>query len=93
MEAEKTQATQAVAAQPKSMGLAVLLTLIFGSLGMFYSTIVGGIVMTIVTVICLIITFLTLGLGGALFFIVWPIQLIWTVVAVNKYNNELIANN
>src|SRR5712691_3498301 len=38
-----------VAISPKNVGVAILLTLFFGPLGMFYSTVTGAIIMCIVT--------------------------------------------
>lgn len=68
----------------KSVGLAILLTILFGPLGMLYSTILGAIIMTIVSIV---IGFLTVGIG--LFFI-WPICIIWGALAASKTNNTLI---
>ncbi|MFH1528395.1 MAG: hypothetical protein ABIG69_17455 [Bacteroidota bacterium] len=69
----------------KSMGVTILLTILFGPLGMFYSTITGAIVMIIVNVIVAIIT---LGFG---LLITWPVCIIWAAVATNNYNKSLVA--
>jgi len=65
---------------PKSVGVAVLLSIFFGPLGMFYSTVLGGSIMLIVSII---IGLLTLGLG---LIVTWPICVIWAAVAANKAN-------
>lgn len=70
----------------KSMGITLLLTFLFGPLGMLYSTVTGAIVMIIVNVIVAIIT---LGFG---LFITWPVCIIWGAVATNKYNKNLGAS-
>jgi len=69
----------------KSMGITILLTILFGPLGMFYSTITGAIVMMIVSVLVAIVT---LGFG---LLITWPICIIWAAVATKNYNNNLGA--
>lgn len=70
----------------KSVGLAILLSLFFGPLGMFYSTIAGAIVMLIMN---LIAVFFTLGFG---LFLTWPIGIIWAAVAAgNKSKKVVIA--
>ncbi len=69
----------------KSMGITILLTILFGPLGMFYSTIVGAVVMFVVS---LIIGILTLGLG---LIITWPVCIIWAAVAANNYNKSLVG--
>ena len=67
----------------KSMGVTILLTILFGPLGMLYSTITGAIVMIIVNVVVAIVT---LGFG---LLITWPVCIIWAAVATNKYNKNL----
>lgn len=69
---------------PKSMGISIALTLFFGPLGMFYSTILGAIVMIIIDIIVGIFTF---GLG---LIVTWPIQVIWAAIATSMYNKKLI---
>ena len=69
---------------PKSMGISIALTLFFGPLGMFYSTILGAIVMIIIDII---VGLLTLGLG---LLVTWPIQVIWAAIATSMYNKKLM---
>ena len=71
---------------PKSMGIAILLTFFFGPLGLLYATITGGVIMIILGIIVGIVT---LGLGEV---IIWPISIIWSAVAVKKYNENLMNN-
>lgn len=65
---------------PKSAALAFVLTFIFGPFGMFYSTVVGGAVMLVLDLILVPLTF------GLILPILWPIQLVWAVVAANNAN-------
>jgi hypothetical protein len=62
----------------KSPGIAIILTVLLGPLGMFYSTIPGGLIMSLVTIIVLPIT---LGPG---ILITWPICVLWAAVAACK---------
>ena len=74
-----------VVSQPKSVLAAFLLTFFFGPLGMLYSTIIGGIIMIVVSIV---VGFLTLGFG---LIVTQIICLIWSIIAVNSYNNKLTA--
>lgn len=71
---------------PKSVGVALLLTFFFGSFGMFYSTITGGIVMSCVNLFLFLLGFLTLGFTWFGFFITAPICMIWAAIAANETN-------
>jgi hypothetical protein len=72
-----------VAGTPKSVVLSIILTVLLGPLGVFYSTVPGGIIMVIAA---LIIGFVTLGFGLPL---IWIISIIWGAVAVTQYNENL----
>jgi hypothetical protein len=77
--------TVLVTISTKNIGLAIILTVLFGPLGMFYSTIWGGIIMTVVNAI---IGFFTFGFG---LIITWPINIIWAALAARSYNKKLIS--
>ncbi|MGA2033589.1 MAG: hypothetical protein ABSG68_15150 [Thermoguttaceae bacterium] len=67
----------------KSVGISLILTFLFGPLGMLYSTVVGGLVMMVVSIavgVC------TLGFG---LLVTWPICIIWGALAVTSYNAKL----
>ena len=72
---------------PKNMGIALILSILFGPLGLLYATVKGGIIMMIVGAI---VGILTLGLGAI---IIWPIAIIWSYTATKKYNNELMKGH
>ena len=74
-----------MAGAPKSVLVAFLLTFLFGPLGMFYSTVVGGVVMLLVALVAIP---LTIGVGAL---IVWPISIIWGCVAASQYNSRIGA--
>lgn len=69
----------------KSTVVAVVLSLLFGPLGMFYSTAIGGIVMLIISIV---VGIFTLGFG---LLITWPICIIWAALAADKYNKKALA--
>jgi hypothetical protein len=68
----------------KSMGVSIILTILFGPLGMFYSTIGGTIFMILVNAV---IGFFTAGIGLLL---TWPICIIWGAVSTSSYNKSLL---
>jgi hypothetical protein len=74
-----------VMVQQKSVGVSLLLTFLFGPLGMFYSTVSGAVIMLIVSIV---LAAFTLGIS---IFITWPICMIWGAVAVNSYNTAIVA--
>lgn len=86
---------------PKSTGIAILLTLLFGPIGLFYASVAGGIILTFVVPAVLItliffgafqsdellVTSLILTFAIAIFY--WLICIIWAVIAVQDYNKHL----
>jgi len=85
MNNENNTAQPIVVTPTKSVGIAIILTVLFGSLGMFYSTIWGAIIMTILSII---VGVMTLGLG---LIVMWPASVIWGAVAASLYNKKLLA--
>ena len=69
----------------KSVGIALLLSLLFGPLGMLYSTVIGALVMFVANVLAFV---LTAGLGLLL---TWPIGAAWAAVAANRSNQKLLT--
>lgn len=76
-----------VIAAPKSVGVALLLTFLFGPLGLFYSSLVGGIVMLIASVGFASVTW------GVSLLVTWPICMIWGAIAASNYNSMLTARS
>lgn len=83
---QSSNKTTMMVVNQKSMGTTILLTFLFGPLGMFYSTITGGVIMLIVNII---VAIFTLGFGLLL---TWPICIIWAAIATKNHNEKLIAN-
>lgn len=77
--------------QAKSVGLAFVLTLVFGGLGLFYASITGGIIITVLQVLALLITFVTLGIGVVLFPILQLVAVVWAIIATQNHNKALLA--
>ena len=75
-----------VLSPPKSVVTALVLTFFFGPLGMFYSTVLGAVVMIVAA---LVIGPLTLGIG---LFLIWPLSMVWGAVAAANANKQATAN-
>ena len=81
-----------IARSPKSMGIGLMLTLLFGPIGLLYATISGGIIMIIVDSVFALIGLFTFGFS--LFITIPTVNLIcmaWAYVKINKYNAELLS--
>lgn len=62
---KKNDKTYMIVVSPKSMGLAIVLTILFGSLGLFYASVTGGLVMTFaVPLAVMLLAVLGVGAGG-----------------------------
>jgi hypothetical protein len=81
----KSPSQVVVVSATKSMGISILLTFLFGPLGMLYSTIPGAIIMAIIS---LPVALLTVGFG---LLITWPICIIWGAAATSAHNKRLLA--
>jgi len=66
--------------QRKSVGVAILLTFLFGPLGMLYSTVSGALIMIAVSFILALVT------AGISLFITWPICIVWGALAAESWN-------
>lgn len=66
----------------KSITLAVLLAVLFGPLGMIYSTLMGAVVMFTASLILAGFT------EGASLIFTWPACILWTVIAARIYNED-----
>ena len=78
------QSQSIVVTPTKSMGISIMLTVLFGPLGMLYSTIWGGVIMLVISAVVGVVT---LGFG---LIITWPIGVIWAAVATSSYNKKLL---
>jgi hypothetical protein len=86
---------------PKSVGVAILLTFLFGPIGLFYASVSGGLIMTFTPIFLFILSlvglvqknlFLLVWSGGFLIIYAvtfWLINIIWAVLSVIHYNEVL----
>lgn len=77
--------------QQKSMGVGLILTLLFGGFGVFYFSTVGGIVCSIIEIVAaIILVFLTFGFGLPLLFLLHLVFVLYTAVTINSHNKRLL---
>jgi hypothetical protein len=80
------------------MGLSFLLILVFGPIGLFYSSVIGGLVMCFGPLFVIGYALLTGSFDGLFLFAVayavlgYVICFIWGMVAVSNYNRRLYMN-
>ena len=82
----------ALKAQQKNLAAGVVLTVLFGGLGLLYVSIMAGIIAIVIGLVLFLITTFTLGLGGILFLPYWVICIIYAIVAINGHNRRLYGN-
>ena len=78
-----TQPTKTLLVQEKSIGISIMLAILFGPVGMFYATVNGAFIMLAITFLGALFT---LGLS---LFITWPICVIWAGLSAEAYNTAL----
>ena len=86
--ADARRPAPAVVMPTKNEGISMILTILFGPLGLLYSTVAGGLIMMLVT---LLVSFFTCSLG---LFIIYPVCIlpvcvIWGALAAHSYNQKL----
>ena len=89
MSEQQGSVRQIIVTPTKSIVISLILTFLFGPLGMLYSTIWGAIIMIVISIIMVTVT---LGFGAfVVWSMIWPISMIWGALAVVFYNKKLIA--
>ncbi|SFJ93867.1 hypothetical protein [Thermoflavimicrobium dichotomicum] len=78
-----------IVVKEKSVGLALILAILFGGLGLLYASVLGGIIMLCVEFVVFVLGLLTLGFLMPLLILVHIISCIWAVVAVQRYNKKI----
>lgn len=68
----------------KSTGLALLLSFLFGPLGMLYATVSGGVIMFFISIPIILFT------GGLGLLLTIPIGMVWSASSVGSYNNRTL---
>lgn len=90
-----------VTKSPKSIGIAILLTILFGPIGLFYASVSGGLIMTITPIFLFLLLIvgtlqdnsILVGWSSGLLIIFaltyWLINIIWAVISINSYNEKI----
>jgi ABC-type multidrug transport system fused ATPase/permease subunit len=85
----------------KSVGIAILLTFLFGPIGLFYASVIGGLIMTFTPIFLALLALIGLAqenlflfgwsFGLLIIFAVtfWLVNIIWAVISVINYNREI----
>ena len=68
----------------KNLVVAIFLAIFLGPIGLFYASVIGALIMLVITAI---VGFITFGFG---LFIPYIICIIWAIIAVNSYNKKII---
>lgn len=69
----------------KSTGIALLLSFLFGPLGMLYATVAGGVIMFFISIPVVLFT------GGLGLLLTLPIGMVWSASAVSSHNNRMLG--
>lgn len=89
----------------KSVGIAILLTILFGPLGLLYASVTGAILMILTPVFLFVLlvygvvqdnsVLMNLSLGILIFLALtyWLICIIWAIMSVSSYNKEIEDEN
>ncbi len=77
--------------QSKSIAVGMIITWFFGGLGVFYVSLLGGLLLGSLELILWIVTFFTFGFGVILLLPVHIASLVWVYLGVKKHNDRLIA--
>ena len=90
--------------QQKNIGISILLSALFGPLGLFYSTITGGLIMTLLPIVLVVLSVVGL-LGGSTALLLssfvllvvfcctfWLVCIIWGVIAVSDHNEQVLED-
>lgn len=85
MSTEATRSSTTIMIRQKSTGIALVLSFLFGPLGMLYATVAGGIIMFVVSIPIVLFT------GGLGLLLTLPLGMVWSASAVNSYNKQLLG--
>jgi hypothetical protein len=78
--------------RPKSVIIGILAAVFFQSFGLLYSSIPGGIIMTLLLVAGYVVYYLA-GPSPSAFIFFWiqpPVNIIWSIIAVTRHNKKLM---
>jgi len=93
MENDTTNRQHVVTTPTKSVGLSILLILLFGPIGMFYSTVKGAFIFILLSIV-LSLTAIAIDPMWLLVVlpVMWIVSLVWGAWAVKSYNQRLLGN-
>ena len=84
----------------KNLGLAIILPMIFGSLGLLYSSVTAGVIMIVINIVLGIVLAISNSLDSIMFFslVLQPLVILWSVLVAKRKNdsiekNETISND
>ena len=80
-----TNQTTKIIIQSKSMAVGIVLALLFGPMGLFYSTVPGAILMLVLSIPIML---LSLGFG---LIIILPVCAGWAAIAISNHNKKLVG--
>lgn len=80
-----------VSGPQKSMAVALILTFLFGPLGLFYASVTGGIVLLLAGMLTLVASFFTFGLASVFFPVIWIASMIWAALAAAGKEKAVIT--
>jgi len=78
--------------RPKSVSIGILAAIFFQPFGLFYSSLWGGIVMTLLLVTGYVVYYL-IGQSPYSFMFFWiqpPVNIIWSIIAVTRHNRKIM---
>lgn len=85
MSTESTRPNTTILLKQKSTGIALLLSFLFGPLGMLYATVMGGIIMFVISIPVMLFT------GGLGLMLTIPLGMVWSAAAVSSHNKSQLA--
>ncbi|MDD9884478.1 MAG: ABC transporter permease subunit [Gammaproteobacteria bacterium] len=86
-----TNSTVTATASPKSLGVALVLALLLGPIGLLYATVMGGVVLLVADLIALFVFLAAAPVGILLFVAVQIAAVIWAIKALTSQNAELLG--
>ncbi len=78
--------------RPKSIVIGILAAIFFQPFGLFYSSLSGGIIMTLLLISGYVVYYLA-GPSPYAFMFFWiqpPVNIIWSIIAVTRHNKKLM---
>lgn len=78
--------------RPKSISIGILAAIFFQPFGLFYSSLSGGIIMTLLLVTGYVVYYL-IGPSPYAFMFFWiqpPVNVIWSISAITRHNKKIM---